>query len=156
MRSSASHSESDIDAILKQMSIEQKVGQCFTYLWSGHLITPSIVASIEKLHAGGLRLQPAFLAGKRHQYYAFDTAAGAYDYCRSEQNNTALVQKILQRGAKVVLVANTPYPMSMTPGAHATLCTFASTPESHRAAAAALFGNIQPGGQWPLKRFACG
>lgn len=69
-----------VEKILGQLSLEQKVGQCFTYLWSGHLVTPSVVAAIEKLHAGGLRLQPAFLAGKRHQYYSFDTAAGGYAY----------------------------------------------------------------------------
>ncbi|MDA0989773.1 MAG: glycoside hydrolase family 3 C-terminal domain-containing protein, partial [Verrucomicrobia bacterium] len=69
-----------IEQILKALSLEQKVGQCFTYLWSGHLLSPAVIEAIEKLHCGGLRLQPAFVAGKRHQYYDFDTAAGGYDY----------------------------------------------------------------------------
>lgn len=76
----ADATDTQIDGILKRMTIEEKVGQCFTYLWSGHLITPSVVGAIERLHCGGLRLQPAFLSGKRHKYYRFDTQAGAYDY----------------------------------------------------------------------------
>lgn len=69
-----------IEGILTRMTMEEKVGQCFTYLWSGYLITPSVVEAIEKLHCGNLRLQPAFLSGKRHKYYDFDTGAGKYDY----------------------------------------------------------------------------
>lgn len=69
-----------IEGVLGRMTLEQKVGQCFTYLWSGYLITPSVVEAIEKLHCGNLRLQPAFLSGKRHKYYGFDTGAGKYDY----------------------------------------------------------------------------
>ncbi len=62
------------------MSLEQKVGQCFTYLYSGWLVTPSVVDAITKLHAGNLRLQPAYQTGKRHKYYGFDTGGGAYAY----------------------------------------------------------------------------
>ena len=71
-----------VEKVLRQMSLEQRVGQCFTYLWSGYLITPSVVDAIEKLHCGNLRLQPAFVAGKRFKYYNFDTAAGRFDYPR--------------------------------------------------------------------------
>lgn len=80
MRAKQTREDACIEKTLAQMSLEQRVGQCFTYLWSGHLITPSVIGAIEQLHCGGLRLQPAFLSGKRHQYYNFDTSAGAYDY----------------------------------------------------------------------------
>ncbi|OGF51333.1 MAG: hypothetical protein A2044_05510 [Candidatus Firestonebacteria bacterium GWA2_43_8] len=69
-----------VEGLLSKMSMEQKVGQCFTYLWSGHLISPSVVEAIEKLYAGGLRLQPAFQSGVRHVYYSFDTAGKGYNY----------------------------------------------------------------------------
>lgn len=69
-----------IEKTLAQLSTEQKVGQLFTYLWSGYVITPSTVEAIEKLHCGNLRLQPAFLAGKRYKYYNFDTASDKFDY----------------------------------------------------------------------------
>lgn len=72
--------EQFIEGILSQMSTEQKVGQCFTYLYSGWLVTPSVVDAITKLHAGNLRVQPAFQSGKRHKYYSFDTGGAAYDY----------------------------------------------------------------------------
>jgi len=71
-----------VEKILGQMTLEQRVGQCFTYLWSGYLVTPSVIDAVEKLHCGNLRLQPAFIAGKRFKYYNFDTAAGRFDYPR--------------------------------------------------------------------------
>lgn len=69
-----------IDGIIAKMTVEEKVGQLFTYLWSGHMITPGVMDAIENLHCGALRLQPFCLAGKRLKYYGFDTGGKKYDY----------------------------------------------------------------------------
>ena len=50
--------ETFIEGILSNMSLEQKVGQCFTIHWGGSMITPYVVEAIEKLHIGGLRVTP--------------------------------------------------------------------------------------------------
>ncbi len=63
--------EDRVDRILSRMTPEEKVGQCITHSWRGSLITPSIVETITKLHAGGLRIE------------AFNTeSAGAVYYGR--------------------------------------------------------------------------
>jgi beta-N-acetylhexosaminidase len=80
MRKNDPKREKFIDKLLGEMTLEQKVGQCFTYMWSGHMVTPSVVQAIEKLHAGSLRLQPFCLAGKRLKYYDFDAAGTGYAY----------------------------------------------------------------------------
>jgi len=69
-----------IEDIISKMAVEQKVGQLFTYMWSGHMITPGTIEAIEKLHCGALRIQPFCLAGKRLKYYNFDTTGKHYDY----------------------------------------------------------------------------
>jgi len=69
-----------MDRLLGDLTLEQKVGQCFTYLWSGHMILPSVVQAIEKLHCGALRLQPYCLTGKRLKYYDFDSGGEEYDW----------------------------------------------------------------------------
>jgi beta-N-acetylhexosaminidase len=43
---------------IKSMSLEEKVGQLLTFTWRGCLITPSGIEQIERLHAGGLCLEP--------------------------------------------------------------------------------------------------
>lgn len=72
--------EALVDRWLGELTLEQKVGQCFTFLWSGHMVMPSVVEAIERLHCGALRLQPYCLTGTRTKYYNFDTAGGRYDY----------------------------------------------------------------------------
>jgi len=69
-----------IEQLIAGMTLEEKVGQCFTYMWSGHMVTPSVVESIEKLHVGALRVQPFCLAGKRLAYYDFDASGEGYKY----------------------------------------------------------------------------
>jgi beta-N-acetylhexosaminidase len=50
------------DEFIKQkvesMSLEEKVGQLLTFTWRGGIITPSGIEQIERLHAGGLCLEP--------------------------------------------------------------------------------------------------
>ena len=66
-------------------------------------------------------------------------------------NNTELVRKLVASGKKVIVVTNTPYEAGSTPEAKTVLCTFAATPNSLRAAARFLYGEIKATGKWPLK-----
>ncbi len=50
--------EQRVDHVLGRMTLDEKVGQCLTQSWRGSLITPSVVETITKLHAGGLRIEP--------------------------------------------------------------------------------------------------
>jgi beta-N-acetylhexosaminidase len=61
--------ETFIDGILSKMSLEQKVGQCFTIHWGGSMITPYVVEAIQKLHIGGLRVTPFGQNSRRGKHY---------------------------------------------------------------------------------------
>lgn len=47
-----------VDEALGRMTLDEKIGQCLTHSWRGGLITPSVVETITRLHAGGLRIEP--------------------------------------------------------------------------------------------------
>jgi len=50
--------EQRVDHVLGRMTLDEKIGQCLTHSWRGSLITPSVVETVTKLHAGGLRIEP--------------------------------------------------------------------------------------------------
>ncbi len=58
-----------VDAVLNRMSLAEKVGQCFTLSWRGSLVTPSVLDVVEKLHAGGLRVEPYTTESATALYY---------------------------------------------------------------------------------------
>lgn len=68
-----------IDNLLSKMTIEEKVGQCFTFSWRGSIITPSVKALIEKLHIGGLRIEPYTAESARSTYYGKSLADSDYE-----------------------------------------------------------------------------
>ena len=61
--------EAFVDNIISKMSLEQKVGQCFTIHWGGSIITPYLIEAIEKLHIGGLRVTPFGQNSRRGKHY---------------------------------------------------------------------------------------
>src|SRR5210317_826722 len=67
-----------IDRLLNRMTLEEKVGQCFTFSWRGSIITPSVKALIEKLHIGGLRIEPYTAESARSTYYGKSLADQDY------------------------------------------------------------------------------
>jgi beta-N-acetylhexosaminidase len=69
--------EKYIKKILSKMTLEQKVGQCFTIHWGGAIITPYVVEAIEKLHIGGLRVTPFGQNSRRGKHYHQSLS---YDY----------------------------------------------------------------------------
>jgi len=50
--------EKAVDDVLSRMTLDEKIGQCITQSWRGAIITPCLVETLEKLHAGGLRIEP--------------------------------------------------------------------------------------------------
>ncbi|HBG25463.1 MAG: hypothetical protein A2Y10_09850 [Planctomycetes bacterium GWF2_41_51] len=61
--------EKFVNALLAKMTLDQKVGQCFTIHWGGSMITPYIIDAIEKLHVGGLRVTPFGQNSRRGKHY---------------------------------------------------------------------------------------
>ena len=46
------------DETMGRLTLDEKIGACLTQSWRGSIITPSVVQLIEKLHTGGLRIEP--------------------------------------------------------------------------------------------------
>ncbi len=61
--------EKFIEGIVSQMTLDQKIGQCFTIHWGGSIVTPYVVEAIEKLHIGGLRVTPFGQNSRRGKHY---------------------------------------------------------------------------------------
>ena len=57
-KSDPKQQEQVVNNILSKMTLEQKIGQCFTIHWGGSVVTPYVLEAIEKLHIGGLRVTP--------------------------------------------------------------------------------------------------
>ena len=74
-------------------------------------------------------------------------------FWRSLPTNMDLVKKLIASGKKVVVVTNTPYPMSCPTEARTLLLTFSVMPASLEHAAAVLYGKAKCGGKWPLKNY---
>ncbi|MCE5186354.1 MAG: glycoside hydrolase family 3 protein [Planctomycetaceae bacterium] len=66
-----------VNRVLSKMTLEQKVGQCFTIHWGGSIVTPYVLEAIEKLHIGGLRVTPFGQNSRRGKHYHQSLS---YDY----------------------------------------------------------------------------
>jgi beta-N-acetylhexosaminidase len=69
--------EKFVKKILSKMTLEQKVGQCFTIHWGGSIITPYLVEALERLHIGGIRVTPFGQNSRRGKHYHQSLS---YDY----------------------------------------------------------------------------
>ncbi len=83
-----------LESILGQMSVEEKVGQCFTFGFAGSTIRRRHVEALTKLHCGGLRLTPAV----EHGYGTTDIARPAPYLSPGEY--TELLNKLQQIAAE--------------------------------------------------------
>ena len=61
--------EAFVNDVLSKMTLEQKVGQCFTIHWGGSIVTPYVLEAVERLHIGGLRVTPFGQNSRRGQHY---------------------------------------------------------------------------------------
>jgi beta-N-acetylhexosaminidase len=74
-------------------------------------------------------------------------------FWRSLPTLVDVVERLIAAGRKVVVVTNTPYPLSVPEKAGTVLLTFSVMPPSLEHAADVLYGKGDCPGQWPLKRF---
>ena len=61
--------ETFVNEVLSGMTVDQKVGQCFTIHWGGSMVTPYVMEAVERLHIGGLRVTPFGQNSRRGQHY---------------------------------------------------------------------------------------
>jgi beta-N-acetylhexosaminidase len=74
-------------------------------------------------------------------------------FWRSLPTLVDVCNQLIAAGRKVVVVTNTPYPLSIPPEAKTVLETFSAMPRSLEHAAAVIYGKAKCEGTWPLKRF---
>ncbi len=74
-------------------------------------------------------------------------------FWRSLPTNAELVTDLVKAGRKVMVVANTPYPMSCPSAARTLLLTFSTMPASLEHAAEVIYGKASCAGTWPLKHY---
>ena len=64
----AVRSLADIDRLIRDMTLDQKVGQCMTLAFYGTVITDVELEQIENLHCGGLRITPHINTSDNKQF----------------------------------------------------------------------------------------
>ena len=89
--------EAFVNEILAKMTLDQKVGQCFTIHWGGSMVTPYVMEAVEKLHIGGLRVTPFGQNSRRGQHY-HQSLNYNYDY---PQGYKKIKQNLFIPGAAV-------------------------------------------------------
>lgn len=66
-----------VESVLSKMTLDQKIGQCFTIHWGGSIVTPYVLEAVERLHIGGLRVTPFGQNSRRGKHYHQSLS---YDY----------------------------------------------------------------------------
>ncbi|MCL2128378.1 MAG: hypothetical protein FWH38_08995 [Treponema sp.] len=86
-------------------------------------------------------------------------STGKYDaviitnfYIRGKLSNNVFIEELLEKNsaAKIIVVTNTPYPISVPKNCPNLLISFATSPDNMEVCAGALFGEIRPEGIWPV------
>lgn len=93
--------EAFVNDLLSKMSLDQKIGQCFTIHWGGSFVTPYVMEAVEKLHIGGLRVTPFGQNSRRGQHY-HQSLNYDYDYPEGYQK---IKQNLFIPGAAVFVSA---------------------------------------------------
>jgi beta-N-acetylhexosaminidase len=84
---------------------------------------------------------------------SFDVTVVNSFYWRGCPTNAGLVQKLIDLGRKVVVVAAIPYENVCLPAVKTLIVNWGQVPECQRAAADILFGKAKSKGKWPLKGY---
>ena len=88
-----------VNDILSKMTLDQKVGQCFTIHWGGSMVTPYVMEAVEKLHIGGIRVTPFGQNSRRGQHY-HQSLNYDYDYPEGQEDQAEPVHS-WARGLRV-------------------------------------------------------
>ena len=82
----------------------------------------------------------------------FDTVVITNFYIRGKlSNNQAITEILKDKSKKVIIITNTPYPLSIPEDADNIVLTFATSPDSMEVVAGVLFGEITAEGEWPIE-----
>ena len=82
----------------------------------------------------------------------FDTVIFTNFYIRGSLCNTEFINEMVEENPskKIIVLTNTPYPLSIPEKAGTVVLSFATSPDNLEAAAGILFGEIRPEGEWPI------
>ncbi len=82
----------------------------------------------------------------------YDTVVFTNYFFRGHLANTEYIRDLIKKGnKKVVLVTNTPYPMTIPDEAGTVVITYSCTKHNIETVGQALFGKVVPQGEWPLE-----
>jgi beta-N-acetylhexosaminidase len=71
-------------------------------------------------------------------------------YIRGKIANNEFIEGLLAQGKKIVVITNTPYPLSVPQGCANLMITYATSPDNLEVCAGALFGEIRAEGSYPI------
>lgn len=82
----------------------------------------------------------------------FDTIIFTNFYIRGSLCNTDFINEMVEENPskKIIVVTNTPYPLSIPEKVGTVVISFATSPDNLEATAGVLFGKIRPEGEWPI------
>ncbi|HOJ11369.1 MAG TPA: glycoside hydrolase family 3 N-terminal domain-containing protein [Clostridiales bacterium] len=73
-------------------------------------------------------------------------------YERGRASNNEFISELLaNKSNKIVIITNTPYPLSIPKGSDCIIITFGTSPANVEVVAGVLFGGIIPEGEWPIE-----
>lgn len=82
----------------------------------------------------------------------FDTIVITNFYIRGSLSNNEFIAELLKdKTKKIVVITNTPYPLSIPEGSDPLVITFATSPHNIEATAGVLFGEMTAEGEWPVE-----
>jgi len=76
-------------------------------------------------------------------------------YIRGKISNNVFIEDLLEKfnktdSPKIIIITNTPYPLSIPGNCKNLIITFATSPDNMEVCAGVLFGEIKPEGTWPI------
>jgi len=83
----------------------------------------------------------------------YDTVIITNFYIRGKLSNNKFIEELLAQAGrvlKIVVITNTPYPLSVPENCPNLIISFATSPDNIEVCAGVLFGEIRPEGIWPI------
>ncbi len=92
-------------------------------------------------------------ANIRAAFERFETIVITNFYIRAKLSNNQAITDLLRAnpGKRVIVVTNTPYPLSVPEAAGSLVITFATSPANIEVVAGVLFGAVTAEGEWPVE-----
>jgi hypothetical protein len=83
----------------------------------------------------------------------YDTIVITNFFVRGRLSNNEFIEELMKANPdkKFVIITNTPYDLSIPKGSENLIITFATSPDNIEVAAGAIFGEIIPEGEYPVK-----